>query len=50
MRMLLACIVGALSGYIALSYEILWVRVYNFATEGRPESFGLLLADRKSVV
>ena len=44
MRMLLACIVGALSGYIALSYEILWVRVYNFATEGRPESFGLLLA------
>ena len=44
MRMLLACIVGALGGYIALSYEILWVRVYNFTTEGRPESFGLLLA------
>ena len=44
LRLWLACGIGALGGYIALSYEILWVRVYNFATEGRPESFGLLLA------
>ena len=44
MRLLLACVVATLSGFIALSYEILWVRVYTFATESPPEAFGLLLA------
>lgn len=43
MRLPLSIIVAALSGFIALSYEIVWVRVYGFMTEGTPESFGYLL-------
>ncbi|WP_437613650.1 hypothetical protein WMF20_12930 [Sorangium sp. So ce834] len=44
MRLLVAVLVATLGGYLALSHEVLWVRVYSFATEGEPEAFGLLLA------
>ena len=43
MRLQVAVLVATLSGTIALSYEILWVRIYGFATEGEPEAFGILL-------
>lgn len=39
----LAIVLVAVSGYISLSYEIVWVRVYSFLTEGRAASFPLLL-------
>jgi spermidine synthase len=44
MRLAAACLVAAASGFVALSHEILWVRVYGYATEGKPEAFGYLLA------
>lgn len=40
----LALLVAAVSGFIALSYEILWYRVIAFASWGLPGAFGLLLA------
>src|SRR5262245_55070941 len=40
----LAILVAAVSGFIALSYEILWYRVIAFASWGLPGAFGLLLA------
>lgn len=40
----LALVVAAASGFIALSYEILWYRVISFASWGLPGAFGLLLA------
>lgn len=40
----LALLVAAVSGFIALSYEILWYRVVAFASWGLPSAFGLLLA------
>ena len=40
----LALVVAAISGFIALSYEILWYRVIAFASWGLPGAFGLLLA------
>ena len=43
MRLRVAILVGAVSGFIALSYEVLWIRVYTFATEGEPQAFGFLL-------
>jgi spermidine synthase len=36
--------VAAASGFIALSYEILWYRVIAFASWGLPSAFGMLLA------
>lgn len=44
MRLSLALLVAAASGFIALSYEILWYRVIAFASWGLPGAFGLLLA------
>ena len=44
MRFALALFVAAASGFIALSYEILWYRVISFASWGLPGAFGLLLA------
>jgi spermidine synthase len=35
--------IAAASGWISLSYEILWFRVYSFASGGSPTTFGLLL-------
>jgi spermidine synthase len=43
-KLLIALVVATASGFIALSYEILWIRVYGFATEGEPQSFGFLLS------
>src|SRR3954470_18718822 len=40
----LALVVAAVSGFTALSYEILWYRVISFASWGLPGAFGLLLA------
>ncbi|MCL2725044.1 MAG: fused MFS/spermidine synthase [Polyangiaceae bacterium] len=40
----LALLVAGVSGFIALSYEILWYRVIAFASWGLPGAFGLLLA------
>jgi len=36
--------VAAASGFVALSYEILWYRVIAFASWGLPGAFGMLLA------
>jgi spermidine synthase len=44
MRFALALVVAAASGFIALSYEILWYRVISFASWGLSGAFGLLLA------
>ena len=44
MTFAVALIVAAISGFIALSYEILWYRVIAFASWGLPGAFGLLLA------
>lgn len=41
--MKLACLIAALSGFMALSSEILWVRAFGYASESSPMSFGLLL-------
>ena len=43
MKLRIAIVVASVSGFIALSYEILWIRVYTFSTEGEPQSFGFLL-------
>jgi spermidine synthase len=40
---LLAAVVAALTGLIALAYEILWYRVFSFVNKGSPMTFGLLL-------
>jgi spermidine synthase len=40
----LAAFVAAASGFIALSYEILWYRLYSFVSWGAPRAFGILLA------
>ena len=39
----LALVVTGLAGYIALSYEMVWFRVYGFLTGGAPSSFGVML-------
>lgn len=44
MSFVLALAVAAASGFIALSYEILWYRVIAFASWGLPGAFGLLLS------
>ncbi len=44
MSFALALAIAAVSGFIALSYEILWYRVIAFASWGLPGAFGLLLA------
>ena len=44
MTFALALVVAAASGFIALSYEILWYRVISFASLGLSGAFGLLLA------
>ncbi len=44
MRLRIALAVAALSGFIALSYEIVWYRVLSVMTAGVASSFGLLLA------
>lgn len=36
--------VAALSGFVALSYEIVWYRVFTCITEGASATFGLLLS------
>ena len=44
MTFALALVVAAISGFIALSYEILWYRVSSFASLGLSGAFGLLHA------
>lgn len=36
-------IAAALSGFIALSWEIVWARLYNFVTGSRAQAFGAML-------
>lgn len=43
MSLILALVIATLSGFISLSYELLWFRVYSYVTEGSPRAFGLLL-------
>jgi spermidine synthase len=43
MKLRLALVMAALSGFVALGYEILWYRVVAFLTWGVASSFGLLL-------
>jgi len=42
-KLRLALLVSAASGFVALSYEILWYRLYSFVTQGAPLAFGVLL-------
>jgi spermidine synthase len=44
MRLRLALAIAALSGFIALSYEIVWYRILSVMTRGVASTFGLLLA------
>jgi spermidine synthase len=39
----LGILLAGLGGAISLSYEILWFRVFSFASGGSPQDFGLLL-------
>lgn len=39
----LAMLVAALTGFISLSYEIVWFRMYSYVTEDSPAAFGVLL-------
>ena len=43
MSFVLALVVAALSGFLALAYEILWYRAVSFMSEGRAETFALML-------
>lgn len=43
MNLRLALLISALAGFLALSYEILWFRVYGFLTGGSPGGFGVVL-------
>jgi predicted membrane-bound spermidine synthase len=43
MRFRVAIAVAAASGFVALSYEILWYRLFAFVTQGAPIAFGALL-------
>ncbi len=43
MSLAVALVVAALSGFIALSYEILWFRALSYATGSAPWVFGALL-------
>ncbi len=43
-RFQLVLLIAGLSGFVALSYEILWYRIIASATWGLPSAFGLLLA------
>lgn len=38
-----AALVAGIAGFVSLSYEILWFRVYSYITGGSPVTFGLLL-------
>jgi spermidine synthase len=42
-KVLLAALLAALSGFIALSYEICWVRAYSFLGAGSARVFGVFL-------
>ena len=44
MRLRLAIAIAAASGFLALSYEIVWYRIVSVMTGGTAPSFGLLLA------
>ena len=44
MSFVLALVVAGVSGFIALSYEIVWYRVIAYESWGLPGAFGLLLA------
>jgi spermidine synthase len=44
MNFRLAAFVAGASGFVALSYEILWYRLYSFVSWGAPRAFGVLLA------
>ncbi len=43
MSITLALVISALTGFVSLSYEILWFRVYSYVTETSPRAFGMLL-------
>jgi spermidine synthase len=43
MKFRLALFVAAATGFVALSYEILWYRVFSFVAQGAPIVFGALL-------
>ncbi len=43
MSFLMALFAVAAGGFIALSYEILWFRIFSFATAGTAPSFGIVL-------
>jgi hypothetical protein len=38
-----ALLIAAWSGFLALSYEVLWARFYSFASQSRTPAFGALL-------
>jgi spermidine synthase len=42
-RRRVALLLAALSGFIALSYEIIWIRVYSMVSWGKASAFGALL-------
>ncbi|MHC4955257.1 MAG: spermine/spermidine synthase domain-containing protein [Planctomycetota bacterium] len=43
MKLRIALLLAALSGFIALSYEIVWIRIYTMVSWGKSSAFGALL-------
>ncbi len=43
MKLRLALLLAALSGFIGLSYEIIWIRIYSMVSWGKASAFGTLL-------
>ncbi|MHC4449664.1 MAG: spermine/spermidine synthase domain-containing protein [Planctomycetota bacterium] len=43
MKLRLALLLAALSGFIGLSYEIVWIRIYSMVSWGKASAFGTLL-------
>ena len=43
MKFSLALLLAGLIGFVALSWEILWYRVFAFVSKGAPTAFGLML-------
>jgi spermidine synthase len=44
MKLATATLLATFSGYIAISYEIIWFRIYSYRMESQADAFGLLLA------
>lgn len=42
-KFIIWCVIAAISGFLALSYEMIWFRVYLYSESGSAQSFGKLI-------